>query len=472
MTVPTFLSVTGSPVTTSGTLAVSLSGTALPEVNGGTAQTSYATGDILYASASNTLSKLAIGSTGQVLTVAAGAPTWAAASGGTSYALQPVRVATTANGTLATAYANGQTVDGVTLATGDRILLKNQTTATENGVYTVNASGAPTRATDFTTGAATLTGGAIIPVRAGTLNGGTQWQCSNAAAITIGSTSITFVPTGGVFVSGLGASTAPTNTGIDCVVIGGGATSANIESVVIGKSATMTANSRAVVIGVSATCAGSNGIAIGRTANAGSASNGLAIGYGANAGNGGGTISIGYGANNSGNMAGAMAFSTSPNGGGIPDYPGQILFNTGQFGGAGAAIISFAVGGRTTSDATPVELGIFANVATASPSDRIALTNNSTYIFDCQIVARKSTTGTDYAAFQLTFLINREANAASTALVGTPVATSIAATAGAATWAVAVTADTTNGRPNISVTGQAATTIRWVANIRMTKVSG
>jgi hypothetical protein len=47
---------------------------------GGTAQSTYTTGDILYASASNTLSKLPVGSTGQVLTVASGAPSWAAAS--------------------------------------------------------------------------------------------------------------------------------------------------------------------------------------------------------------------------------------------------------------------------------------------------------------------------------------------------------------------------------------------------------
>jgi hypothetical protein len=50
---------------------------------------------------------------------------------------QAVRAATTANGTLATAYANGQAIDGVTLATGDRILVKNQTTASENGIYIV-----------------------------------------------------------------------------------------------------------------------------------------------------------------------------------------------------------------------------------------------------------------------------------------------------------------------------------------------
>ena len=75
-TVPAFLSITGSPITTSGTLAISYSGTALPAVNGGTAQTAYTTGDILYASATNTLSKLAVGTTGYTLTVASGVPAW------------------------------------------------------------------------------------------------------------------------------------------------------------------------------------------------------------------------------------------------------------------------------------------------------------------------------------------------------------------------------------------------------------
>ena len=80
-----------------------------------------------------------------------------------------VRVATTANGTLATAFANGQTVDGVTLATNDRILIKNQSTGSENGIYTVNASGAPTRATDFDSNSE-VTGGAFFFVEEGTAN--------------------------------------------------------------------------------------------------------------------------------------------------------------------------------------------------------------------------------------------------------------------------------------------------------------
>lgn len=66
---------------TSGDVTLSLS-TPVSATNGGTAQTTYATGDLLYASASNTLAKRAIGTTGQVLTVSGGVPTWAAPAGG------------------------------------------------------------------------------------------------------------------------------------------------------------------------------------------------------------------------------------------------------------------------------------------------------------------------------------------------------------------------------------------------------
>lgn len=98
LTVPAFLSVAGSPITSSGTLAVSLSGTALPIANGGTAATTAAaaynnlspmttTGDIEYESGTNTAARLPIGSSGNVLTVAGGVPTWAAPAAGTAIAL-------------------------------------------------------------------------------------------------------------------------------------------------------------------------------------------------------------------------------------------------------------------------------------------------------------------------------------------------------------------------------------------------
>lgn len=103
---------------------------------------------------------------------------------------EPVRVATTAAGTLASSFENGDTVDGVALATGDRILIKNQATAAENGIYTVNASGAPTRATDAD--AAGELEGAAVYVREGTTNAGTAWTLQTTGTITVGTTGLTF----------------------------------------------------------------------------------------------------------------------------------------------------------------------------------------------------------------------------------------------------------------------------------------
>jgi len=101
-----------------------------------------------------------------------------------------VRVASTANGTLSSDFANGDSVGGVTVATGDRILIKEQSTGSENGVYTVNASGAPTRATDFDSNAG-ITAGAFVFVEEGT-NGDQGFVLTNNGTITIGSTSLVF----------------------------------------------------------------------------------------------------------------------------------------------------------------------------------------------------------------------------------------------------------------------------------------
>ena len=158
------------------------------------------------------------------------------------------------------------------------------------------------------------------------------------------------------------------------------------------------------------------------------------------------------------------------------DNSGSLTFSAGSFSANNTATIQFLLGRMTTTSATPLEIGLPGSQTecqtSTAPTGRIILNNNSTYIFDCDIVARKSTAGTDYGAWNVKFCINREANAAATALVGAVVTTVIGVTAGAATWAVAVTADTTNGRPAINLTGVAATTIRWVMNAKVTKVTG
>ena len=93
MSVPAFLSVAGSPITSSGTLAVTLSGTALPVANGGTGQTTAGaafnalspittTGDLILGNGTNSATRLAIGANGYVLTSNGSTASWAAASGG------------------------------------------------------------------------------------------------------------------------------------------------------------------------------------------------------------------------------------------------------------------------------------------------------------------------------------------------------------------------------------------------------
>jgi hypothetical protein len=103
---------------------------------------------------------------------------------------ESARAATTVNVNLANALENGDTLDGVTLATGDRILVKNQTTQSENGIYVVAASGQPARATDFDT-ASEVDSGDFVFVYSGTENGGTGWVQTNRPA-TIGTDAIAF----------------------------------------------------------------------------------------------------------------------------------------------------------------------------------------------------------------------------------------------------------------------------------------
>lgn len=101
-----------------------------------------------------------------------------------------VRVATAAAGTLASSFANGSVVDGITLVTGDRILIKDQAAPAENGVYTVNASGAPTRSSDADTWAELPS--AYLFVQQGTTNAEMGFVCTSDAGGTLGTTAITF----------------------------------------------------------------------------------------------------------------------------------------------------------------------------------------------------------------------------------------------------------------------------------------
>lgn len=99
------------------------------------------------------------------------------------------RVASTTNLTLS---APGATIDGVTMVSGDLVLVKDQTTTSQNGVYTWNgAASAMTRASSMDTSAETLTG-TLIAVSEGSINQTTLWQLATFAPITLNTTGLAF----------------------------------------------------------------------------------------------------------------------------------------------------------------------------------------------------------------------------------------------------------------------------------------
>jgi len=147
-----------------------------------------------------------------------------------------VRVATTA--ALTVTYSNGSsgvgatltnagtqaaiTIDSIVLAVGDRVLVKNQATASQNGIYTVTNVGSAstnwvlTRSIDAET-STELTGGAFTFVEEGTTNGDNGFVCTTDGAVTIGTTSINWVQFSGAGQIIAGAGLTKTGNQIDVV---------------------------------------------------------------------------------------------------------------------------------------------------------------------------------------------------------------------------------------------------------------
>jgi len=160
-----------------------------------------------------------------------------------------VRVATTANVTVS---GPGAAIDGITLSSNDRVLLKNQSTASENGIYVFNgAASALTRATDADANAE-VTSGMFTFVEEGTVNADSGFVLTTDGSITVGSTSLAFAQ-----FSGAGQ-----------IVAGDGMTKSGNQLDVNDDNITLEINSDAVRIkGISATAVGD--LLVGQAANAG-----------------------------------------------------------------------------------------------------------------------------------------------------------------------------------------------------------
>jgi len=203
-----------------------------------------------------------------------------------------------------------------------------------------------------------------------------------------------------------------------------------------------------IIGGYSNTCSGFGAIVIGGVSNTASATYACA----------GGSISTANSNNSFVFGSGATARS----------IVGNTVFgaNDSPYSGGAKQLAMLTVGAQTT-DATATVLR--SNTSAASATNQIALASNSAYYFRGECVAGVTAAG-DAKGWYIEGVIKRATLASTTTLVGTPSVTSLYADAGATTWSLAVTADTTNGALAITATGQAATTIRWLCQIRTTEM--
>jgi hypothetical protein len=261
-----------------------------------------------------------------------------------------------------------------------------------------------------------------------------------------------------------------TASGINSATVGGINCTANSnQAAVLGGSSCIAGASLAAVIGGSSnTASGNSSAVIGGGTNTASGSNSFVGGGSGNLANQSFSAVVGGGTNQ------AIAQLSSVFGGAngsTRSIQGYTVFPASDGpvdGQVGKQQLSTLLLGRQTTDATATRLT--SNTGGAATTNQVILPNNSAYYVKGSVIATV-TGGGNTKSWDFIATIKRGANAASTAIVGAVTLNVQAADAGAATWVVAITADTTNGGLAVTVTGQASTTIRWVAKLESTEVT-
>jgi hypothetical protein len=246
-------------------------------------------------------------------------------------------------------------------------------------------------------------------------------------------------------------------------VLGGGYqnTASNTSACVPGGENNVASGAAAFASGSGNTASGDHSF-VGGSTNIASNSDATAFGY-SNTASGLRSFAAGFSTTSSGDYSTAISNNSTTRG-----LYGSFANASGNFSVQGDAQTGAYVARGQTTNGTPKVL-TFDN-STAGTTNQVVLPNDSTYFINVFIAARRTDADNGSAAYMFQGCIDRNTNAASTSLVGTPVKTVLAEDTVA--WDVTATADTTNGALSITVTGEAAKTISWVAYIQTVEVVG
>lgn len=280
-------------------------------------------------------------------------------------------------------------------------------------------------------------------------NGG--GQVLNVNAVSLGGTNSNATADGSVVIGGSSGIASGTNS----VVLAGnsGIASGSNSIVLTGSNCSVTSSTSASLGGTSCNVTATNSATLGGQSNTASAAQTAILGGISNTASGADSTVLGGGFATTRAIVSAITL------------PGCNSPITATEGVSQSRLLVLA---RQTTDATATVLA--SNSSAAGTTNQVILPNNSAFYFRGEVICGVTGAG-DTKGFFVEGAIKRGANAASTVLVGTPTVTSSYADAGASTWTLTATADVTNGGLAITATGQAATTIRWVAKIFTTEMT-
>lgn len=514
----TLTNATGLPLSTgvTGTLGVS---------NGGTGQTTYTDGQLLIGNSSgNTLTKATLtAGSGISITNGNGSISIAASASSTltiSNKTGAYTVVSGDNGTIINCTANSFTVAltaAASLGAGFNCWIWN-TSNTATDVITIDPDGTETidgvttlllrrgegtqivcDGTNWTTGAKktmrgyaeNISNNSVRPVASGNASlaiGAYGSTASGAYSLAVGGANGSTCTASGqssIAIGGLNASSSATAT--NAIAIGNSVNATSNYSVAIGMNSSGTGSQAVTGAGAMALggsyASGADSFAAAVANNSSTygaqGANSVAIGYRAKATSSGsvaigsfwsdgGPVASANGATAIGDNAQASGISSVAFGKGVTAATyGKYAFGSGYLASFGDAQNGLYVLRRSTTNASATVMTTAGDTA-ADSTNQIILPNSSAYAFSILIVGRQQAAGgTASAAWEIKGLIRREANAASTTLVNS--ATTVLNNAPG--WAVAVSADTTNGGLAVTVTGAAATNIRWVATAQTSEVT-